>query len=67
MILQAITVMAREVEEYYHRPQDIEWAIDENGSLNILQSRPITTLSSGPGALPNVIVPLEFLPQSPMQ
>ncbi|MEK7613368.1 MAG: PEP/pyruvate-binding domain-containing protein [Patescibacteria group bacterium] len=32
------------IEKHYGRPQDIEWAI-ENGTLYILQSRPITTLS----------------------
>ncbi len=29
------------LERYYKRPQDIEWAIDEEGELIILQSRPL--------------------------
>eukprot|EP00539_Tryblionella_compressa_P017561 CAMPEP_0178847054 /NCGR_PEP_ID=MMETSP0746-20121128/18441_1 /TAXON_ID=913974 /ORGANISM="Nitzschia punctata, Strain CCMP561" /LENGTH=543 /DNA_ID=CAMNT_0020511641 /DNA_START=20 /DNA_END=1651 /DNA_ORIENTATION=+ len=37
--------MARAVEDFYNAPQDIEWAI-ENGSLYLLQSRPITTQNS---------------------
>ncbi|MDD5177779.1 MAG: PEP/pyruvate-binding domain-containing protein [Candidatus Nanoarchaeia archaeon] len=32
------------IEKHYGKPQDIEWAIDENGEVFILQSRPITTL-----------------------
>jgi pyruvate, water dikinase len=34
------------IEEHYGVPQDIEWAIDHDGKLWIVQSRPITTLSS---------------------
>lgn len=32
------------IEKYYGKPQDIEWAIDEDGKIYIVQSRPITTL-----------------------
>jgi pyruvate,water dikinase len=32
------------LEEHFGSPQDIEWAIAGDGSLYILQSRPITTL-----------------------
>ncbi|MBM3947109.1 MAG: phosphoenolpyruvate synthase, partial [SAR202 cluster bacterium] len=35
------------IEQHYGAPQDIEWAY-ENGSFFIVQSRPITTLASGP-------------------
>jgi pyruvate,water dikinase len=35
------------IEEHYGTPQDIEWALDGEGGLWIVQSRPITTLSSG--------------------
>ncbi len=34
------------IQAYYGKPQDIEWAIDKNGSLFILQSRPITTYTA---------------------
>ena len=37
---------AKAIEEFYNRPQDIEFAIDEDDTLFILQSRPITTLES---------------------
>lgn len=37
---------ARAIEDFYNKPQDIEWAIDQNDVLFVLQSRPITTLES---------------------
>jgi hypothetical protein len=39
-------MLARTIEDFYNTPQDIEWAIDQDGKLNILQTRPITTLGS---------------------
>jgi pyruvate,water dikinase len=35
---------ARELEEHYDKPQDIEWAI-EYGKIYIVQTRPVTTLN----------------------
>ena len=52
--LKAITNMARAVEDYYNRPQDIEWCIDRRGKLYLLQSRPVTTTDEDGG--------LSFLP-----
>jgi pyruvate,water dikinase len=37
--------MGRRIEKHYGRPQDIEWAFDRNGQLQILQSRPETVWS----------------------
>jgi rifampicin phosphotransferase len=37
----------RQTGKYFHRPQDIEWAIAD-GRLYLLQSRPITTLQGMP-------------------
>lgn len=34
---------AKELEEHYKKPQDIEWAI-EHGKIYIVQTRPVTTL-----------------------
>ena len=31
--------LAKKIEEYYESPQDIEWAIDEEGNIFILQAR----------------------------
>ena len=39
----AVAALARRATEEFGQPQDIEWAI-KDGELNLLQSRPITTL-----------------------
>ena len=39
-----IAALARTIEDHYGCPQDIEWAIDGEGTIRILQARPITTL-----------------------
>lgn len=39
----AIAKLARGVQRFFCRPQDIEWAI-EDGNIYLLQSRPITSL-----------------------
>jgi pyruvate,water dikinase len=39
----ALARVGRQIEELYSFPQDIEWA-EENGSLFIVQTRPITTI-----------------------
>jgi pyruvate,water dikinase len=36
--------LGRRVERHFGSPQDIEWAIDHEGSLFVLQSRPVTGL-----------------------
>ena len=33
-----------EIQAHFGRPQDVEWAVDRNGALWILQARPITTM-----------------------
>ena len=35
---------AKKIQAFFGSPQDIEWAIDQEGTLHILQSRPITTV-----------------------
>jgi pyruvate,water dikinase len=36
--------LGRSIEEHYGAPQDTEWAFDHQGTLWMLQSRPVTTL-----------------------
>lgn len=38
--------ICREIEEYYRKPQDIEFAV-ESGRIYIVQSRPVTTINKG--------------------
>ncbi|NHJ15172.1 MAG: hypothetical protein EAX95_15935 [Candidatus Thorarchaeota archaeon] len=35
-----------EIEGIFLSPQDVEWAVDQSGTIHILQSRPITTLAA---------------------
>jgi pyruvate,water dikinase len=44
--LQALRDVGRKIERHYGRPQDIEWAIDQDGRLLLLQSRPETVWSA---------------------
>jgi pyruvate,water dikinase len=43
--LQALRTIGRTVERHYGRPQDIEWALDKEGRILLLQSRPETVWS----------------------
>ena len=44
--LEYLACLARDVEDFEDRPQDMEWALDESGAIYLLQSRPITTVGS---------------------
>jgi pyruvate,water dikinase len=44
--LQALRDIGRKVERHYGRPQDIEWAVDRDGRIMLLQSRPETVWSA---------------------
>ena len=41
---EAVAVLARRVAHRYAAPQDIEWAIDSEGRLWLVQARPMTAL-----------------------
>ncbi|NLY40853.1 MAG: phosphoenolpyruvate synthase, partial [Desulfovibrionales bacterium] len=43
--------IAMKLDAHYHRPQDIEWALDQRGQIVILQSRPMHLVSSYYGSL----------------
>lgn len=44
--LQMIVEYAQRIENYFGTPQDIEWTIDDNGKVYILQSRPLAVSGS---------------------
>ena len=44
--LQALRAVGRRIEKHYGRAQDIEWAVDKEGKLLLLQSRPETVWSA---------------------
>lgn len=49
----AVAQMALALEEYYGEPQDVEWAVTENGEMVILQSRPLKDVGGAdPSAAP---------------
>lgn len=54
------------VQEHFGAPQDIEWAIDHDGTLWLLQSRPITTLFPAPPATDRPL-PRIYLSNGPVQ
>lgn len=41
-----LSELAAKIEEYYAIPQDIEWAVDEDGAIYILQCRPLKQMES---------------------
>jgi pyruvate,water dikinase len=41
----ALAAIAKKVERHYGKPQDIEWAISQDGAIYLLQSRPETVWS----------------------
>ena len=44
--LMALREVGRRIERHYGRPQDIEWALDHDGNVLLLQSRPETVWSA---------------------
>jgi phosphoenolpyruvate synthase/pyruvate phosphate dikinase len=48
--LRGLAELAESVASLFGGPQDVEWAFDEEGKLQLLQSRPITSLPPRRGA-----------------
>jgi rifampicin phosphotransferase len=68
---QAVADLARKIADRYGRPQDIEWAIDREGRLWLLQARPMTAVpepvswtAPGPGLWSRNFRLGEWLPES---
>lgn len=66
-----VAELARRVEAYFGPPQDIEWAIDDNDVLYLLQARPMTALpdpvqwsAPGPGLWSRNFRLGEWLPEA---
>ena len=53
--IKVITEYALRIENYFGTPQDIEWTIDKNGKIFILQCRPLAVSAA------NVLKPGEKL------
>jgi len=51
--LRELAALGARIEEHFGRPQDIEWAIDADGKIWIVQSRDITTLYPLPSSAPD--------------
>ena len=51
--LQQLYALGKQLDGYYHHPQDVEWAF-ENGRLYLLQTRPVTTLDRNVRGYPNL-------------
>jgi pyruvate,water dikinase len=51
--------LGKRIEEHYGNPQDTEWAFDVDGSVYMLQSRPVTTMGGGAKAVPTVTAPAD--------
>jgi phosphohistidine swiveling domain-containing protein len=47
--LRSLARLAARAQDAFGGPQDIEWAIDHDGTVWLLQSRPITTATGKPG------------------
>ncbi|MCL4503780.1 MAG: PEP-utilizing enzyme [Deltaproteobacteria bacterium] len=48
------------LEEHFHAPQDIEWCLDRDGRLLILQSRPLKQLAALEGAAEQGVPSLDY-------
>jgi pyruvate,water dikinase len=46
-----LTQMGLAIERYFSRPQDIEWAIDGEGNIFLLQARPLRTVKAEAAAV----------------
>jgi rifampicin phosphotransferase len=68
---QAVADLAGKIADRYRRPQDIEWAIDRDGRLWLLQARPMTAVpepvswtAPGPGLWSRNFRLGEWLPEA---
>ncbi len=48
--IKVLTELALKLDDHYGCPQDIEWAIDQDGKLFLLQTRPLKVVALKPAA-----------------
>jgi pyruvate,water dikinase len=65
--LRELTAIGRRIETHYGSAQDIEWAIDADGTIFLLQSRPETVWSARERAAADAERPLETPKDKPFQ
>jgi len=53
--VRRLAEIALRLEDYYGSPQDIEWAIDDHGSVFLLQCRPLKQPEGGDGGAREVL------------
>ncbi|MBI5584376.1 MAG: pyruvate, water dikinase [Deltaproteobacteria bacterium] len=58
----ALAGLALQLEKHFGVPQDIEWAFDQTGAIQILQSRPLMMLENKPGGTRETDSPVKDLP-----
>lgn len=59
--LAALELLGRRAEVHFGSPQDLEWAIGQDGAVWLTQSRPITTLYPMPDRPPSGPTPRVYL------
>lgn len=50
--LRELVDLARRIQRHFGSHQDVEWAIDREGRLFVLQSRPVTAVAAPPASVP---------------
>ena len=48
---RALAAIGRQLEAHFGRPQDIEWAVDQAGTIALLQTRPLTGIGPREGVV----------------
>ncbi len=49
--LHTLAEWGMRIEEHFHSPQDIEWVLDEEHRLWVVQARPLAQIESAPGKI----------------
>jgi len=63
-IVRELAQCALRIEQHYGKPQDIEWAVDRQGKVFLLQTRPLHVLSDARASDPPSSIPVEIAPES---